>query len=376
MKRRLLSIVLVAAIPGGVSGQDPLHAEVDRIAVATLERYNIPGLAIALVSNDSLLLVKGYGRVSVVSSDAVTASSRFEIGSVTKAVTATAVAVLVDDAAIDWDDRVVSILQDFSIADDLVTERLTVRDILSMRSGFSTGDAAYGSAQDPEEVLRMVSTFEAPGFRTRGGYTPNLNYFLAGRIVEAAAGETWEAFVQERIFEPAGMGSTGLRSDEAAANRVTGHRMTDDGPRIVSSTRSGVYASAGGLESTAGDLARWMQYLLRHHAGADRSQSSDGLRETWVPQAVAPARWLTRFNPEGKFMVQGMPWLISQYRGVSLIEAPGGTSGFTAIVTLIPEERLGLTILLNAGAAFAPLRDLKLQIVRVLVDGTTGSQSE
>jgi CubicO group peptidase (beta-lactamase class C family) len=207
LRRRILLLIVVVLL--GVchaAGQRPPLQELDKYITQAMHDLEVPGLAIAVVKDDTVVLAKGYGVRKLGEPAPVDEHTLFMIASTTKAFTVASLAMLVDEGKLKWDDPVLRYLPTFQLCDPYVTRELTVRDLLTHRTGLDSVDAlVIGSAYSREEVLRRIR-FLKPGssFRSRFEYT-NTMYIAAGQIIPAISGKSWDDFVRERIFRPLGM---------------------------------------------------------------------------------------------------------------------------------------------------------------------------
>ena len=202
-------LVLSVAIPGSAPAQTEPFKGLNDYILKAMKDWETPGLALAIVKNDSVIFMKGYGVRKMGEDAPVTPRTIFAIASTTKAMTAACLGMLVDSAKVRWDDPVTKFLPWFQLSDPYVTRELTVRDILCHRSGLERGDNLwYFSPYSREEVLRRVRFLKpAWSFRSRYGYQ-NIMFVAAGQIVPSVTGMTWDAFVADRLFTPLGMTRT------------------------------------------------------------------------------------------------------------------------------------------------------------------------
>ena len=354
----LLAAAGVAAPPTG------LDARVE----AAMKSRDVPGMAIAIVEDGKIVHAKGYGVRKLGAAGAVDADTIFPTGSTGKAVTAAALAILVDDGKLGWDDKVIDHLPDFRMYDAWVTREMTVRDLLLHRSGLGlgAGDLLYipRTSRNRRDIVRALRDIK-PATSFRSGYAyDNILYVVAGELVSEVSGMPWEQFVRDRIFKPLGM-KTAV-SDEAdrfaTANRAQPHARLDPrlrglGKQQVLPEREGlgqVAAPAGGLSWSANDWARWMQAQLALGAlpagGDKRVWSEASAREMWSPQvpiAIHPyPAPITDITPQ--FSNYAMGWNVQDYRGVKVLQHGGAVFGAIAFVVLVPERKLGIAMEINS----------------------------
>lgn len=337
---------------------DPL-AGLDAEALRILEAWGVPGMSVAVVKGDSAVVVRGYGLRDVRSRSPVDGRTLFAIGSLTKAFTSAAAAVLVEDGRVTWDDRIRDHLPWFRLHDRYASDAFTLRDAMSHRSGLGRrGDLLwYGSGLDREEILRRVRHLEpVDGFRAAYGYQ-NTMFLAAGEATAAAAGTTWDRLVQDRLLDPLGMEDTNttVRALAGRENVAAPHEEVDDVIRAVPYRDLDNAAPAGSVNSSARDMARWIRFQL---AGGSldgrRLLERATLTETWEPHTVIPVDGSSReLYPELDFQSYALGWVVSDRRNRHHLWHTGGIDGMSAYVGLFPEDSLGVAVLTNRGGSSA-----------------------
>lgn len=356
-----LALCIAPAVPAqGVP--DGFDARVSEV----LSSHDVPGMAISIVKDGKIVHARGYGVRRLGSDARLDADTIIPTGSTGKAVTVAALAMLVDDGRLGWDDKVIDHLPDFRMHDPWVTREMTVRDLLAHRSGLGLGAGdllmvprTSRSRADIVHALRHIAP--ATSFRSAYAYD-NVLYVVAGALVEAVSGQSWESFLRERIFRPAGMATA--VSDErdrfATRNRAQPHARLDPrirglGPQQVLPEREGlgqVAAPAGGLSWSARDFARWMQLQLAQGELPDgtRLWSAASACEMWTPQVPVPIRPypapISEMTPQ--FSSYALGWNVQDYRGVKVLQHGGAVFGAIAFVVLVPEHDLGIALQMNA----------------------------
>lgn len=338
----------------------------DARVTAAMQSRDVPGMAIAVVKDGEVVMAKGYGVRRLGGSEPVDADTIFPTGSTGKAVTAAALAILVDDGKLGWDDKVIDHLPDFRMYDAWVTREMTVRDLLVHRSGLGlgAGDLLFipRTSRSRTDIVRALRSIKpATSFRSAYAYD-NILYIVAGQLVTEVSGQPWETFVRERIFKPLGM--TTATSDEAdrfaTANRAQPHARLDPrlrglGEQQLLPEREGlgqVGAPAGGLSWSANDFARWMQaqLALGVATGGQRLWSEANARAMWSPQIPLPIAPypapITDITPQ--FSNYALGWNVQDYRGVKVVQHGGAVFGVLAFVVLVPERNLGISLQINA----------------------------
>jgi CubicO group peptidase (beta-lactamase class C family) len=343
----------------------------DAYVERVLRTFDVPGAAVAIVRDGRVVLARGYGVRALGGAARVDAATRFGIASNTKAFTATALAMLVEQGKVEWDAPVIRYLPDFAMYDPYVTRELTVRDLLVHRSGLGlgAGDLLWwpASTYDRAEIARRLRYIRpATSFRSAYAYD-NVLYLVAGRVIERVTGQSWEEFVATRILAPVGMTASTARHSDAArgGNVATPHAAVDGRVRAVAPMTSDNTNPAGGINSTATDMARWMIVQLdsgrlapaARGAAERRLFSPASTRELWsivtpIPVTAPAIPGLEHLRPNLSGYALGFG--VSDYRGRLQLQHSGGLPGYLSLVTMIPGQRLGVAVLTNqeSGDAF------------------------
>jgi CubicO group peptidase (beta-lactamase class C family) len=260
MKIRVISVlILLLFVQAGIAQQTPPEPDFDQYVEKAMKDWEVPGLAIAIVKDDRIVFAKGYGVREIGGTAAVNEQTLFAIGSSSKAFTAATVALLVDEGKIKWDDPVTKYLPSFQLFDPYSTRELTVRDLLTHRSGLERGDLTwYASPYDRNEVLRRIR-FLKPSWslRSRFGYQ-NVMFLAAGQIMPALTGKEWDDVVHERIFVPLGMNSssTSIKKFAGVDNVASPHSKIDDKLQKVAWRNIDNIGPAGSINSNVIDMAQ------------------------------------------------------------------------------------------------------------------------
>jgi CubicO group peptidase (beta-lactamase class C family) len=354
MRRPWLLATLLLACTGPLLAAPPAQidpARVDAIAAEAIAQWRFPGIAVAVVQDDRVTALVARGVTRVDGSVPITADTLFEIGSTTKAFTTTAMALLVDEKKMDWDDPVRRYVPWFHLSDPCADALVTLRDIVTHRTGLATRDELWDAARYPrlEFLHRLAYVPLAKPFRSAYQYS-NMMFALAGETVAAASGTPWEAFVRARIFEPLGMTHTVTSlADWNASRHATGHYLDRKHDRIAVQAFNDYenIASAGAVKSCARDLAQWLRFQLADGAiGDKRLLSADALLETHRPQIPLGT------DPElgeTNLASYALGWSVADYRGTLLVSHGGALNGFRTQVALLPRLHAGVVVLANAG---------------------------
>ncbi len=359
----VLNMLLLAATtfmltPVPTEAQDPIR-DLDSYVMQVMQDWEAPGIAVAVVKDDRVVYVKGFGIREIGGSDLVDEHTVFAIASTSKAFTTAALGMLVDEGRLEWDDRVTDHLIGFELADPWVTRELTLRDLLSHRSGLPRGDKLwYGSPFERDEVLERVRLLEpASSFRSRYGYQ-NIMFTAAGEIVPAITDTSWGDFLEARIFQPLGMrsSSTTLAEVEVNDNVATPHGKSGGKVRAISWRDWSNLGGAGAVNSSVADMAQWMRLQLGGgmHDGR-RLLSEKTIREMHSPQTIVPrSRNDRELFPETHFALYGLGWRLNDYRGRLIVRHGGALDGMRTHIALLPEESLGVVVLTNVNVSSVP----------------------
>ncbi|MDP3462439.1 MAG: serine hydrolase [Bacteroidales bacterium] len=336
-----------------------------------LKDWNVPGMSIAIVSNDSILFMEGYGFTSIKSNQAVDDQTLFALASNTKAFTATALAMLENQQKLNWDDKVISYLPWFRMYDPFVTSEMNIRDLLSHRSGLKTfsGDLIwYGSTYSREEVIRKAAFLKpAHGFREQFGYS-NIMYIAAGEIIPQITGYSWDEFVRNKILFPLNMNRSVLSVNEleGLTNVAQPHTYVNGNPVIIPWLNWDNMAPAGSLISSASDMANWLMMNLNQGIfGQDTLLNVESIYELQSPQTILPVTQasINRF-PSTHFRAYGLGWSLMDYMGYKIVSHNGGYDGMISQTVLIPEARIGFVIMTNAlSSLYYPLMYKTLDVL-------------
>jgi CubicO group peptidase (beta-lactamase class C family) len=375
MRPALLATAVVAAL--SLSPLDALHAQspspqrslppdFDAYVARVLQTFKVPGVSIAIVKDGRVVLARGYGVRKLGSPAPVTARTRFGIASNTKLFTATALALLVDDGKIEWDAPVIRYLPDFAMYDPWVTREITVRDLLVHRSGLGlgAGDLLWwpASTYDRKEIVHRLRYIKpATSFRSAYAYD-NVLYQVAGELVEAVSGQTWEQFMSSRILARVGMTESNVsHSDMSGPDVATTHAEVEGVVRAIAPFTGESTNPAGGINSTADDMAKWMIVQLDSGRLADgtRLYPASATRQLWrvVTPLVAGTPPAELSWTAANFRGYALGVNVTEYQGRKMLTHTGGLPGYVSQVTMIPELRLGVAVLTNqeSGSAFQSL---------------------
>ncbi len=328
--------------------------KLDTLYEQALHEWEVPGMAIAIVKNDSVVFAKGYGLRNIEEVGEVDAFTVFPVASITKTFTATALGMLVEQGKLSWDDRVRDYLPWFELYDPYVSDNMTIRDLLSHRSGLETfsGDLLwYGTDYDREEVIRRAKYLEPVyGFRTDFGYS-NIMFIAAGEIVEEISGLSYDAFLKEYIFEPLGMDRTVTSvTDMKKMDNVTSpHTEYENEVVPIEFLNWDNIGGAGNINSCVDDMASWLRVQLNQgDFGVVTLFSPRVTGETWKPHTMQNLGYFNRrYMPSAHFRSYGLGWGMQDMYGKKVIMHSGGYDGIISQMAIVPEDDLGVIVLTN-----------------------------
>ena len=361
----LLSLVVLAVLLGGGPATGGETSE-DRAASAraalegfddlvrqAIEDFNVPGLGIAVVAGGEVVYAEGFGYRDVENDLPMTPNSLFAIGSTTKAMTVTALGMLVDEGKLDWDMPLRTYLPGFRLSDPLTTERITPRDLVTHRSGLPRHDMVwYNNDQSTRaEIVAQLAYLElTEDLRAKFQYN-NLMYMTAGYLAGQLSGKTWEEVVRERLFEPIGMQRTNLSVEESKkdADHALPYRENDDDEiELIPFRNIDLVGPAGSVNSSVNEMARWLLFNLHGGKVGDRQLiNAATLADIHSPHMTTGA---TADRPDISVSTYGLGWDIATYRGHRRIAHGGGIDGFITSVMFFPDADLGLVVFNNRGS--------------------------
>jgi len=314
-----------------------------------MEKWKIPGMAIAIVKDDHIVYAKGFGVKTAGTQDRVDEKTVFQIGSTSKAFTAALVAMMVDEGKVKWKDKVIDHVPDFQMYDPWVTREFMVGELLEQHSGLPgyAGDFQAVAGFDREHIKRSLRYIKpATSFRSEFAYVNNL-FLVAAGVVEKHTGKSWEKNVAERIFKPLGMNdsSMGVEPLMRGWNVATGHSL--DGDKVTPLPKDlkwmYIYGPAGGINSNVLDMAKWV--ALQIHDGTfqgKRLVSADNFDYIHSPKTIA------NDNPQkGPLTFYCASWVYEDTKPYPMIWHNGGTSGYHTMVAFWPDTKIGMVVLTN-----------------------------
>lgn len=344
------------------------EAYVDETAARVMAEYQIPGMAIAIVQDGNVIHMKGYGEREFGSGEAVTPTTLFKIASVTKNFTTAALARLVDDGKIAWDDPVKKHMPEFKMIDPWVSEEFTIRDMLIHNSGLNLGAGDLMFWPEPNDFTRQDILHGlqflplTTSFRAKYAYD-NLMYVLAGELTERVAGLPWEQFVEQQLMQPLGMDYcfAGPVPEHAQLHLAQPHAIVDNTPTVVRrDTADSIIPSApaGGIRCSVQSLTQWMKMQLNSgtlttDSGEVELISAETHNEMWSPQTIMPVGNRAFAWDNTHFSAYGLGWRLNDFDGYFRVHHTGSLHGMYSYLSFLPELNLGIVVLMNRASGDA-----------------------
>lgn len=329
---------------------------VDSLVENTMKKFNVVGASVAIVKDGKIVYKKGFGVKSVITKQPVNEYTDFAIASNSKAFTTTALAILVEEGKLSWNDKVKDYIPEFKMYNDYVENNFTIQDLLTHRSGLGLGagdlmifpDSTNFTMKDILNNFQYLKPVSA--FRTKWDYD-NLLYLVAGEVIARVSGMSYEAFVQKRILEPLQLNNTysSIAAMKDKSNLAMPHVEESGTLKALRPTEDMVNGGAAGILSNANDMATWMLlHLNKGKYGNDLQKQlfkEDSQREMWKIHTVEDASRDPRYNSH--FRGYGLGWDLTDVKGYLKVSHTGDLTGMLSAVTMIPDINLGVVVLTN-----------------------------
>ncbi len=344
------SSLLIAAEPIAI---DPIIQQrlekIDPMMNKVIEISRIPGMSVGVVVDGKVVFSKGYGVRNFSETSPVTDNSLFAIGSCSKAFTTFAIGQLVDEGMIAWDDPVIKYIPEFRLHDIHATHHLTIKDLVTHRSGLPRHDFVwYNSKFSRSELLNRLQHLEPTSdIREKFQYN-NLMYAVAGLVIERLTGQTWEEFIQNRIFDPIGMNLSNFSVDDSQQSNdyASPHSERNEKTEIIPFRNLSNIGPAGSINSSAADMVKWVQLQLSEgNVEGKHLINKATLQEMHIVQMPMPPLP----SEETPYMFgYGLGWMTGLHKGHYTVAHGGGIDGFISSVVLFPKEKIGVVVLTNS----------------------------
>lgn len=354
MKQLSLLLILTLVSWASVSAGDALPDDFDQMIERDMQKWQAPGLGLAIVKEGETVLAKGYGIKSFRSNARVNKDTVFQAGSTTKAFASMALAMLVDEGKVSWDDPIIQHIPEFRMGNEYVQNSITIRDALRHSSGvtqLSNINMFLGKSL-PTAWKMMESNGQQASFRNNWDYN-NTTFALSGRVVERVTGQPFHEFVRNRILAPLGMNNTLMLDEEVrnADNRAEAHQHFEGEDYEIIYPYIEYTQAAGMMNSTPADMTNWMKFLLaKGKWNGDQLVSGALVEEMMSPQillnpsSIYPAAASYAHN----YYSYGLAWFAHDFKGHKVAMHTGSINGMSAIIGLIPEENIGVYVFINS----------------------------
>lgn len=357
--RKLSLIFLALCFASGAALAQPAPAplaNLDGYVQKIMHDWQVPGLAVAVVKDGKVVLARGYGVREFGQPGKVDADTLFTIASNSKAFTAAALGTLVAAGKLHWDDPVTQYLPRFALDDPWVTRQITIRDLLTHRSGYCDPIFMwFTTGFDREQIIQHLRYAKpAYSFRSRFCYN-NAMYLVASQVIPAITGQSWEDYVHAHLFAPLDMRrtDTSIETMNAATDTAAPHALVGDKPTVIRRYDTDAMAPIGGINSSVNDLSHWLLMLLANGNYAGKPVlSADTIAQMETPQMVIPVdsgigSWLHAMSPASQFLDYGLGFVVEDYGGRKLVMHDGDIDGMASALGMLPSEHLGVVVLTN-----------------------------
>ena len=354
LKFIILQLLIVSFIfVNGQTNAEKIN-ELDAYIQKGIELWKPPGLAVTVVKDGEIIFKKGYGVTKIGTNKAVDENTLFGCMSTTKAFVAAGLAMLVDDGKLNWDDKVIKHLPGFKIKDSYITNEITIKDLLTHRTGVGNTDILWGTFNfKSDKILSSMSDVDKVYSLRSSFIYQNVMYLAAGKIIEAVSGQTWGEFLKDRIYNPLGMNDTYslLSMIASMENKADAHNYDGNGSiEKIKQLSADEIGPAGSMWSTINDIGKWVQFLLNEGKVGEKALiSQTNFDELFKPHQIVPS---DQFYPSQQitkpnWMTYGLGWFQHDYKGKMVQFHTGSLPGMVAIIGMIPDENIGVYVMGN-----------------------------
>lgn len=356
MKKTIFKTLLFSLLITNVCYGQYSSEQVDSIMGYAMDKFNVAGVAVAIVKDGEIIHSKGYGVKSSDTKSPVNNHTNFAIASNSKAFTTAALAILVEEGKITWQDKVKDHIPEFKMYNPYVTENFNIQDLLTHRSGLGLGigDLMFipdGSNFTIDDLLSSFQYFKpVSAFRTQFDYD-NLLYLVAGEVIKRVSGMSWEDFISERIFQPLNMDNSYASLDRIKdkKNLAKPHDANSGALKVLPDFQEMINGAAGGIYSNVDDISNWMLMHLNNGKYGDSLKNKlftqESQNEMWKIHTVTDVNRNPRYNSH--FSGYGLGWGLSDIKGNMSVSHTGGLPGMLSKTIMIPDINLGVVILTN-----------------------------
>lgn len=374
--QRVMGFALIFAVTSTTAlfaQQAPELDGLDEFVERGMADWEIPGMAVGVVKDGELVHAEGYGVKKLGEDDPVDEHTLFGVASTSKAMTGITLAMMVDEGKLNWDDPVIKHLPDFQLSDPWVTKHVTVRDLLTHQVGIGrmTGNRIeFMPNREREEILEFIrhQPFEED-FRSNYVYS-NMMYMVAGQVLKAVSGKTWDDFMMEEFFPALDMETSNVSIDmfDDDSNKAWPHQYIKGEVTTIPRRNFDNVGPSASVNTSVTEMARWMKFQLGEPGVIDgeRLVSDEVMQETRSAQ-----RALSSSNPyEGNLRAYAFGWSLGSYRDYHTISHGGASDGMNTTLMMMPEKDLGVVVVSNT---FNNHRDA---IARWVMDAYIGERED
>lgn len=339
-------------------------AALDQLVENSIKTFDVPGISVGIIKDSKIVYAKGHGVASLTSKKPMNEKTLVGIASNSKGFTATALAILVDEGKLSWNDKVSKYIPEFQMYDNYASQNITVKDLLTHRSGLGLGQGDLmffpeGGTISLQQIIHNVRYLKPEsGFREQLNYN-NIMFIVAGEVITRISGKSWVEFVEERIFKPVGMTSSfgSYNRAKAVENKIDAHAPVEGKIVQIPHDWNETANAAGGIMSNVEDMMVWADFLMKGFTTKDGKKlvSDKQIQQLW--QIQQPSTVAIKNPYDTSFYGYGLGWYLSDVKGHQQVQHSGGLIGTVTLFTLIPELNLGIVVLTNqqSGAAFTAI---------------------
>lgn len=330
--------------------------QLDDLTQQTLKTFDVPGISVGIIKDGQIVYAKGHGTASLITGRKMDEQTLVGIASNSKGFTSTALAILADEGKLSWDDKVSKFLPEFRMYDPYVSQEITIKDLLTHRSGLGLGQGDLmffpdgGTLTLPELLHRVRFLQPEHSFREKLDYN-NIMFIVAGEVISRISGLSWADFIEQKIMKPVGMtqsfGSYNRAKKAGVTNIIDAHAPVDGKAVAVPHDWNETANAAGGIVSNISDMLRWADFLMNGFTTKDGKKlvSDRQIAQLWQIQMPATVALKNPYDTSN--YGYGLGWFISDVKGHKQVQHTGGLIGTVTQFTLIPDMKLGIVVLTN-----------------------------
>ena len=355
MRSLLLCLLSFSLTISSIDAQslDEQTNALDQFILEGINKWKPPGLAVTVVKDGDIVFKKAYGVTNINTQQLVDTNTLFGCMSTTKAFVAAGMSILVDEGKLDWDDKVIDYLPEFQLKDPYITREITIRDLLTHRTGIGNTDYLWSlmTISSDSVLYKMREVEKSYSLRSSFIYQ-NIFYLAAGKVIEKVSGKPWGEFLKEQIFMPLSMTNTytSLEAVKSKKNKADAHFEIDGTIEKIDQMNADAIGPAGAMWSSIDDIGKWVQFLLNDGIkDSDTLISPKNFKELFKPQQIVPSSefYPTQQITNPHWMTYGLGWFQHDYKGKMVQFHTGSLAGMVAIVGMIPEEHVGVYVMGN-----------------------------